>query len=198
MVVVGFFSLGKINHQSKAALAACLGVGFGIGEIIFLARVYALESQALSLPWYMFGGFVGERLMVCCIHSALMLIMADALCDKKLWRVLLAPFLHWSLNLPVFLSHWYPIEATGMVWQQILWVWEIIFLGGAFFYLLPHLLSGAERVAWFLGKATCPECKTLYVRPMWGVNRLEGQRYERCPQCKQWHWTTLYVEERTQ
>jgi hypothetical protein len=64
---------------------------------------------------------------------------------------------------------------------------------GALVYLGQRMLTPAERIAAFLGKAICPECQALYVRPWLGVNRI-GKRYERCPQCGRYHWTTLHVE----
>ncbi len=76
---------------------------------------------------------------------------------------------------------------------QLLWLWNSLFFVGALIYLGQQILTPDERVAVFLGKAVCPECQTMYVRPWLGINRI-GKRYERCPQCKHYHWKTLYAE----
>jgi len=197
IILIPLFLAGKIKHENKGAWAVCLGFGFGMGEIVFLAQRIASDPQTLTMPWYLSSGFIVERLMVCFIHSALVLIAADALCHHKLRGMLLALVFHWLVNLPVFLSHQYPLDAAGIVWGQLLWTWNSLFFVGALVYLGLGMLTLTERIAAFLGKAICPECRTLYVRPWWGVNRI-GKRYERCPQCKHYHWTTLYVENPTQ
>jgi hypothetical protein len=197
LILIPFFLAGKIKHENKGAWAICLGFGFGMGEIVFLAQRIASDPQTLTMPWYLSSGFIVERLMVCFIHSALVLIAADALCYRKLWGMLLPLIIHWLGNFPIFLSYQYPLDAGGIVWGQLLWIWNTIFFVGALIYLGQRILTPAERIAAFLGKAICPECQTLYIRPWWGVNRI-GKRYERCPQCKHNHWTTLFVESSKQ
>jgi hypothetical protein len=197
ILLVPLFLAGKINRENKGAWAICLGFGFGMGEIMFLARGIASDPQTLSLAWYQSSGFIVERLMVCFIHSALILIAAEALIHKKLWGMVLALVFHWLLNFPIYLSYQYPLDAARNVWGQLLWTWNTLFFVGAMIYLGQSLLTPEQRIAAFLGKAVCPECQTLYVRPWWGINRI-GKRYERCPQCKHYHWTTLYVEKSIQ
>ncbi len=197
IILIPFFLAGKIKHENKGAWAICLGFGFGMGEIVFLAQRIASDPQTLTMPWYLSSGFIVERLMVCVIHSALVLVVADALCYQKLWGMLLPLVIHWLANFPIYLSYQYPLDATGIVWGQLLWIWNSIFFVGALIYLGQWTLTQTERIAAFLGKAICPECHTLYVRPWWGVNRI-GKRYERCPQCKHYHWTTRYIESSKQ
>ncbi len=187
---------GKIKQENKGAWAVCLGFGFGMGEIVFLAQHIALaDPSALSIPWYYSSGFIIERWMVCVIHSALILLALNALLARKPWRLILPLAFHWLVNYPIFLSRQYPLDADGMIWSQLLWVWNTLLFTAALVFLGRHLFTQNERVAYFLGKAICPECQTLYVRPLWGVNR-PGKRYERCPHCKNNHWTTRYVEEK--
>lgn len=191
-ILIPIFLMGRIKQASAGAWAICLGFGFGIGEIAFLAQRIASDPRIPDMPWYLSSGFIVERLMVCFIHSALVLMAADALCYRKFWGMFFAPCFHWLLNLPIFLSYQYPLDPTGVVWGQLLWIWIIIFFAGALIYLGQRMLTPTERIAAFLGKAMCPECQTLYVRPLWGINRLGEKRYERCPQCKRYHWTTRY------
>ena len=192
-ILIPLFLAGKIHKENMAAWAICLGCGFGMGEIVFLAQRFALDPQTWTMPWYLSTGFIGERLMVCVIHGALVLLAADALYSRQLWKMLWPLVFHWLVNIPLFLSNQFPLDAAGLVWGQLLGIWNAAFFVIALIYLGRRLLAWQERIAMFLGQAICPECQTLYVRPWWGINRI-GKRYERCPQCKHYHWTTRYVE----
>ena len=193
VILIPVFVAGRINRDNAGAWAICLGFGFGIGEIVFLAQRIAADPQTLTMPWYLSSGFIVERLMVCTIHSALVLLAAEALSRRTFWRLSVPLGLHWLVNIPIYLSYQYPFDAARIVWAQLLWMWNTLFFAGALIYLGQRVLTPAQRMAYFLGKAVCPECQTLYVRPWLGVNRI-GKRYERCPQCKHYHWTTQYVE----
>lgn len=194
LVLIPFFLMGKIDQKRKEAWAVCLGFGFGMGEIVFLAQNIAADPQALNIPWYLSSGFIVERLMICFVHSALVLIAAQAFIHRKFWGILVALFFHWQINFPIYLARQYPLDENGIIWGQLLWMWSTLFFIGALLYLGRRMLLSPERMASILGRAICPECQTLYVRPWWGINRI-GKRYELCPQCKHYHWTTLYVEK---
>ena len=193
IILIPLFLAGKIGHENKGAWAICLGFGFGMGEIVFLAQRIASDPHTLTMPWYLSSGFIVERLMVCFIHSALVLLAADALCYRKIWGMLLPLVIHWLVNFPIYLSYRYPLDTAGIVWEQLFWIWNSFFFTGSLIYLGQRILTPAERIAAFLGKAICPECRTLYVRPWRGINRI-GKRYERCPHCQHDHWTTLFIE----
>jgi len=46
-----------------------LGIGFGLGEAIYLAWQTAASGAYSEYPWYMFTGFFGERLLVVFMHG---------------------------------------------------------------------------------------------------------------------------------
>jgi hypothetical protein len=191
--LIPLFLLARIKNDNKAVWAICLGIGFGIGEIFFLAQTIAINPQNAGLPWYYSSGFIMERLMVSFIHSAFYMIAIEAIINHKYWLVLLAPFFHWLLNMPIFLSIQFPFNDGGGLWSQLLWMWTAMFFIGSLIYLGTRLFKGTSHNATILGKAICPECQTLYVRPFFGMNRI-GKRYERCPNCKHNHWTTPFNE----
>lgn len=195
IVLIPLFFAGMIKRDNKAAWAICLGFGFGIGEILFLAQSIATNPQSSGLPWYYSSGFIVERLMVCFIHSALILIAIEAITSRKYWLILLAPAFHWLLNMSIFLSIQFPFTDGGAIWSQLLWTWTTLFLIASLIYLGSRLLNTAQSKVAIFGRAVCPECQTLYVRPWRGINRI-AKRYERCPNCKHDHWTTLYVEKK--
>lgn len=56
-----------------------LGIGFGLGEAVYLAWGIAVSGAYEQYPWYAFGGFFGERLLVVFLHgfmTALFLLIA--------------------------------------------------------------------------------------------------------------------------
>lgn len=196
IVIIPLLLLGRITANNKGAWALSLGIGFGIGEILFLAQSVAANPFSAGLPWYYSSGFILERLMVCIIHSGFFLIAIEAILSRKYWVILLAPVLHWLLNFPIFLSVQFPFSDGGVLWSQLLWMWITLFMICSLILLSSRLFSTPSAKVSILGKAICPECNTLYVRPWRGINRI-GKRYERCPNCKKSHWTTLY-EDQTQ
>jgi hypothetical protein len=56
------------NYFARYALA--IGLGFAIREMWFVADRIARVPEFSVVPWYQFGGYVGERLMTCGLHSA--------------------------------------------------------------------------------------------------------------------------------
>jgi hypothetical protein len=48
-----------------------LGISFGIGEAAYLAYGVGQSPQYGGLPWYLFTGYLGERITVCFIHGVL-------------------------------------------------------------------------------------------------------------------------------
>ena len=147
LVLIPFFLAGKIKHENKAVWAMCIGIGFGIGEIVFLSQRIAADPQTLTMPWYLSSGFMVERFMVSLIHSALVLIAVDALCSRKLWGLILAPVVHFLVNLPIFLSRQYPLDPMGVLWGQLLWLSNILFFIGALIYLGLRMFPQAQRAA---------------------------------------------------
>lgn len=141
IVLILLFMAGRIKRENKAAWAISLGFGFGIGEILFLAQSIASNPLSAGLPWYTSSGFIMERLMVCFIHSALILIAIEAISSRKYWLILLAPVFHWLLNMAIFLSIQFPFNDGGFLWSQLLWTWTTLFLIASLIYLGSHLLK---------------------------------------------------------
>lgn len=48
-----------------------LGLGFGLGEVAYLAWGIAQSPAYAGYPFWYFGGFFGERLLVVYLHAAL-------------------------------------------------------------------------------------------------------------------------------
>jgi uncharacterized membrane protein YhfC len=48
-----------------------LGIGFGIGEIWYLAWQFSMVPGFSGYPFYYFGGFIGERMIVVFLHGVM-------------------------------------------------------------------------------------------------------------------------------
>ncbi|MFN8539856.1 MAG: hypothetical protein U0232_20545 [Thermomicrobiales bacterium] len=59
----------RITRENAVRCAVALGLGFGIGEIGFIAQLIYADGDFNALPWYNFSGFINERFMVCLIHG---------------------------------------------------------------------------------------------------------------------------------
>ncbi|MCS6812838.1 MAG: hypothetical protein NZ772_04600, partial [Cyanobacteria bacterium] len=58
----------RVNPHTYIPFGLSLGLGFGIGEIWFLANHIARASALAALPFYQFTGFAQERFIVCFLH----------------------------------------------------------------------------------------------------------------------------------
>ena len=176
-----------IRRENFVNFALALGVGFGIGELWFLAERVARTPELAPLPFYMFGGFFAERLMVCLMHSAFTAVALRKLRNGFLWGVLGAMALHYLGNFPLFLAALDFGRLGKPIWQMILVIWVQLYFV-SMVALLARLTYGRFEVGRFiLGEALCPECGAMYPRPLLGINMFKW-RYERCPHCRKFHW----------
>jgi RsiW-degrading membrane proteinase PrsW (M82 family) len=112
-----------LKNPVSVALAA--GLGFGIGEIWFLARALATAPDYPDLPFWMFGGFMLERLTVCFLHGAFLTLPFTALArGRSFWLGGLAGMLlHFLLNFPIYLAQLDLFGWGAARWVQVLVVW---------------------------------------------------------------------------
>jgi hypothetical protein len=111
--------------------ALVVGAGFGLGEIGFLAHALAAPGNP-NLPFWMYSGFMLERLVVCFLHGAFLVpaFVAYARGRSFLLGGLVGMVLHFLLNFPIFLAQidlfgWGP---TG--WPIALVLWMLGLLAG--------------------------------------------------------------------
>ena len=97
-----------LSNASRALWAGlALGMGFGLGEAAYLAYGIAQSPTYAQLPWYMFTGFLSERLIVTFGHGLLTSIAVVGLIHRKrkaLLGYLSAVGLHAMINLGPILS----------------------------------------------------------------------------------------------
>lgn len=177
-----------IRKENFVRYALAIGVAFAIGEMWFVAERIARVPNLAAMPFYQFGGYIGERLMTCVFHSAFVSVALWRLRGGFALGFAGAAALHWLGNFPVFLMSWNVGGLGKTFWMTVIGVFLLLYFIAAA-GLLAHFAFG--RIApqqIFYGPRHCPECDKVYDAPLLAVN-LGRIRYERCPHCQRWHWT---------
>jgi hypothetical protein len=94
-----------------------LGIGFGLGEAIYLAYNISNSFLYTGMPWYVFTGYLFERFTVTFMHGVITAVFVIGLARGG-WRIwagfLGAVLLHLLLNAPIILNIRGLISPTGM------------------------------------------------------------------------------------
>jgi hypothetical protein len=180
-----------LRPDNVVPLAMAIGLGFGIGEIWFLAEQLMRVPDYAALPFWMFSGFLIERTYVCFLHGGFVLYLVHRLAHgRPRWPGALAGMaLHYVLNLPIFLAG---IGAFGLpqeAWITIASLFPLLIV--VWIGMQMNAMSKGKFRLEALGNSTCPECQTLYPRPLLALN-LGPMRYERCPNCRKFHMVRVF------
>jgi len=184
------FILRDIGKENFVRYAMTIGLAFGIGEIWFVAERIMHNPQFSTMPFYYFGGFLGERFQVCLLHGAFNSLVLWRLRDKLWLGFLLAAAAHFFGNFPIYLMAKDFGGLGSATWQVLVSLWvTVYFLSGI--ALLAYFRYGKANVGRFIfGRTKCPECGGIYDSPFFGLN-LGTKRYEKCAHCRKWHITGL-------
>jgi hypothetical protein len=181
-----------ISRANFARYALAIGLGFAIGEMWFIAEIIARNPKFAGMPFYLFGGYLSERLMVCLFHSAFVGV-ALACLRKRFWLgVAGAMALHWLGNFPIFLMSSNAFGMGPTFWAVAVQVWIIVYLIGALALFSVFVFGHVSPGRLLFGRRKCPECGAEYDSPLFAIN-LVSRRYERCPVCRHWHFTKTAV-----
>ena len=195
--------VARLRKENAPRIAMAIGLGFGIGEAWLLVGLLRHDPQIARIPWYMFaalGGFIVERFMVCIFHSAFTATALWLFPRAPLRGILCAMGLHYLGNFPIALMAWNVGGLGHAVWSVLAQTWLILYFA-SMLALLGHFFKSADPAGWrgwrhyIAGQAKCPECGLIYERP-WIAANLGTRRYERCPGCRRWHFTTKWQEEK--
>lgn len=118
-----------LTPQNAVAVALAVGLGFGAGEIWFIAERLARQPQLASLPFYAFHGFLAERLMVCLLHGAMIALVFQRFAEGRSvwWAALLGVALHFFLNFPIYLSQINLFRLGAQTWGLLLFAYVLAF-----------------------------------------------------------------------
>lgn len=187
-----------IRHDIRPAnfvrYALAIGVGFGIGEMWFIADWIAHAPLFAKVPFYQFGGYVGERLMVCLFHSAFVSVALWQLRRRFVLGFAGAAALHWLCNFPLLLMAWNVGGMGQTFWAVAAQGWLIAYVLGALALFSYFTFGRVVPGRMLFGRRHCPECDRDYDAPLFGLN-FGATRYERCPHCRRWHWTKAFSRE---
>jgi len=177
----------QVTRENATRVAMALGLGFGVGEIGFIAHLVLGNPQARGLAWYEFAGFMNERFLVCLIHG---LFTAMVLLGWKRWRIgfagglALAMLLHLLGNLPILVGQAGLLGSDPAIAALLISLWIAAFWIAAAILLLV----GDARIAGIPmpGRpVACPKCGESFKRQLIAMN-LGWKRLERCPHCRKW------------
>lgn len=182
---------GRVTRDNAVRVGLALGLGFGIGEIWMLAGPIAADPTYGPLPWYIFQGFLIERVPVAALHGAMAAITLWFWVRGKWWGILLAMLVHWLLNLPIPLAILgvFGSDPTVQATISLAWVYLAAVILGLLVVFLLHGRKGLSKLAG--GTHSCPGCGETYDAPLVGLN-LVTKRYERCPHCRRWHFVRAF------
>lgn len=120
----------RLGRDNAAGIALALGIGFGLGEIGFLAEQVARAPAIAALPPEAFAGFVFERVLVCVWHPAFVAVTVAAAARRPALLpagLLGAMALHFVGNFPIYLAARDAFGLGRAGWQQALLAWTLIY-----------------------------------------------------------------------
>jgi hypothetical protein len=124
-----------IDRSSALWIGMALGIGFGVGEIWYLAWQFSMVPDFAGYPFYYFGGFITERLTVVFIHGVITAVAVTGFL-KGIKGLLMgyvgAVFLHALTNIGATL---YQIQLWDATFASIYLFLPIIVA----FFIFEHL-----------------------------------------------------------
>ncbi|HEV2804542.1 MAG TPA: hypothetical protein VGW57_06370 [Chthoniobacterales bacterium] len=182
-----------ISAANFVRYALAIGFGFAIGEMWLVARFVAVAPAFAALPFYLFGGYVAERLVTCLLHGAFISVSLWRLRSRFLLGLAGAMLLHWLLNFPILLLAWNAGGLGKIFWSTANQAWLLLFVVASLGLLSYFTFGKFSPGRSLFGRRRCPECAAEYDAPIFAAN-FGTKRYERCPHCRRWHWTRAVTE----
>lgn len=186
----------RVTNESVGRYALALGMGFALGEIVTVAGlIIGHNAEIAGLPWYLLGGFIAERFLTCALHSGMTAAALAVWCRGRglVMGLALAMLAHYCANFPITMAQRGWLGPNAELSQVLVFLW-VISCAVASAIWLESLQFGRGRGGFgtmVYGNAVCPGCHQEYERGLWwALNFGTNHRYERCPHCRNWHWTT--------
>lgn len=132
-----------LTPKTAVPIALATGLGFGLGEIGFVAEQVTRFPALADLPFWSFSGFFFERIMVCFLHGAMLLYAFRWLAEGRgFWPgALLGIAIHYGVNFPIYVAGLDILPIAPEIWQAAITLYLVIFVvGGA--AVVNHLVVG--------------------------------------------------------
>ncbi|MCP4229929.1 MAG: hypothetical protein GY771_07240, partial [bacterium] len=170
----------KIDKDSYVRVALAIGLGFGLGELWMLAVELNQLGTVSQYAWYELSGYINERFIVCIMHGGFVALMLRYMRTKIALGMSLAIGLHFVGNFPIYFLRTDFLSLGEDVWMVIVGIWITVFFLGVIIMLAYFAAENRRAGQSLFGLAKCPDCGTIYPRPLLvGVN-LVTHRYEPC------------------
>ena len=120
----------RLGRENAVGVALALGLGFGIGEIGFLAERVARTPSLAALSWFAFTPFIVERVLVCVWHPAFAAVTVAAAARRPALvpvALLGSMALHFIGNFPIFLGARDVLGLGREGWQAALFGWTLFY-----------------------------------------------------------------------
>jgi hypothetical protein len=112
----------RLRTASLARVALALGLGFALSEVAGLAVLLGSHPAYRALPFWAFGGFIAERLIVALFHAAFCAMALRRWGRGLAAGLALAMTAHWAANLPIILMA-LDFPPLGALWPQVITAW---------------------------------------------------------------------------
>jgi RsiW-degrading membrane proteinase PrsW (M82 family) len=182
----------RLTAKNAVSFGAASGIGFGIGEIWLIALQVAAAPQFEGMAWYLFTGFLFERLTVLATHAFFTAAAVRGIAmGRPVLGLLAAMLLHLLGNAPIALI---ALDVGGLgepAWRSLVSLWVSLYSVIGIIVMLMWRYGPIPKAAHT--HARCPECDRVYPRPVLVMN-LPKKRYERCPNCNHWHWIERWAD----
>ncbi len=140
-LTLGRFRKMVVDRRSALLVGMSLGIGFGLGEAAFIALSIVGSPQYAGYPWYLFTGYLFERVLTVFIHGVMTAVLVAGLAERRLWPWYLgAVGIHSVINLPVSLFQ------MGRLSTPLISAWILVAFGiCVLVFLLIRRRSQKER-----------------------------------------------------
>lgn len=117
----------KVTFNNRIAVGMLVGLGFGIGELWFIAfQLYPFIPRS-GYHWYQLWGFILERLISCFSHGVFTIVALQTLFKRSTKYIFYAIGLHIISNFPVLLFRLGIIRLDGAIFQYLMALYLSLF-----------------------------------------------------------------------
>lgn len=112
----------RVKGADPVRVGLALGLGFAVSEVWGLAVLLHAYPPYRELPFWMFSGFIGERVLVGLLHGVFASRALRRWDNGFAAGVLVAMAAHWACNFPIVLSA-LNLPPLGALWPAVLSAW---------------------------------------------------------------------------
>jgi RsiW-degrading membrane proteinase PrsW (M82 family) len=112
----------RLRDVSPVRVGLALGLGFALSEVAGLAVLLSTYPPYRPLPFWAFGGFIIERLLVALFHATFTTLALRRWGRGFGLGVLAAMAAHWAANFPIILMA-LGVPPLGPRWPMVITAW---------------------------------------------------------------------------